>query len=302
MANATDVQPQDLLRRRAELRQHQGLEARETSHTDGVASLAELVDTSPAAKSAKCESCRNDFVYLPVEIDGRPLKQTHCSSCARARQADLDAAQERARKVAEDRGPRILEILSKCGVNVREHGHCTLDNFDPSESGLKPLRSARDLVDQTVSSGRHNPVPALYLHGDTGPGKSHLAVGVLRALALNPHVDPAALIFDRADTLISRIQDTYGRRESSTLDVLEKRIGARLWVLDDLGTERASEDVARHLTLIVSERALAPTVITANLSFEELERKRPELKRLISRLGPAYCNTVAVDGRDRRFD
>jgi len=264
--------------------------------------MAQLVDTSPAAKSAKCESCGNNFVYLPVEIDGRTLKQTHCSICARSRQAEIEAAQERARKVAEERGPKILEILTKCGVNVRDHGRATLDSFDASESGSEPLDEARRFAEASIAAGKYDPVPALYLHGDTGTGKTHLAVAVLRHLALHPHVDPRALIFDRADTLIARIQDTYGRHESSTLAVLEKRIAARLWVLDDLGTERASEDVARHLTLIVSERALAPTLITANLSFEQLERQRPELKRFISRLGPAYCNTVPVDGRDRRFD
>ena len=266
--------------------------------------LADTLEHAPEALSATCQRCREDFIYLPVQVGGQPLKSKYCSRCLpiiRIEEQDAERRDVEHAEAVQRRAATMLDLLADVGVNIREHGHCTLDNFETDESGPGPLEAVRSFVEEAREAQKHTPVKGLYLWGDTGPGKSHLAVAALRAVLEDPDVRPETIRLDRADTLIIRIQDTYGRRDDSTMAVLESRIRSRVWVLDDLGTERASDDVARHLTLIFSERALAPTIVTSNLSPRALEGARPELGRLSSRLGPLHFRWIEVLGRDRRF-
>src|SRR5690606_3477547 len=122
-----------------------------------------------------------------------------------------------------------------------------------------------------------------------------------RDLLLDPSIPAGAVVFDYALSLISRIQDTYNTGES-TDEILNRRIRARVWILDDLGTEKPSDDVVRRLTMIFAEREGRPTLVTSNFPPHELEARHPEFFRLASRFGPRSFRTVEVRGRDRRFD
>jgi DNA replication protein DnaC len=271
-------------------------------------------------RHGKCErpDCGASFTYeahvfggtraapdAPIVGGKEMFRPRWCPPCV---QADLEA---RARvgkaqatfenKMAEmDAETRFRSILEGCGGNPWEHGHATLENFDTSESGPEPRVYASQFVEAVQAAGPYDAVRGLYLWGDTGPGKSHLAIAVIRELLQSNYA--GAIVFDHAAELIARIQDTYGRKEASTFDVLEKRFNAGLWILDDFGTERPSDDVVRHLTLIFGRRALRPTLVTSNLSPATLDAERPDLMRVLSRLGPKYFRVVEVKGRDRRFD
>lgn len=238
---------------------------------------------------------------------GRELfEKTHCDECIAAEDAKralIAGAESRhlANLDGHARDSAIAELLAQIGANPWEHGHASLDNYDPRESGPRPLGSAREFAAAVKDARKYDPVRGLYLHGDTGPGKTHLAIGVIRWLVEHDY-PPQRIVFDHAADLIARIQDTYGKREDSTMDVLDRRINAGLWILDDFGTERASEDVVRHMTLIFTRRAMRPNLVTSNYGPELMEKKRPELMRVLSRIGPKYFRVVEVQGHDRRFD
>ncbi len=194
----------------------------------------------------------------------------------------------------------LQALLERAGINAWEHGESKLDSFDHSEGTYEPVTDARSFLGAVAAAGPHDPVRGLYYWGNTGTGKTHLAVGVVREL-LHVHYRPE-IVFDHAAELIARIQDTYGRTDARTFDVLESRFNAGLWILDDLGTERYSDDVVRHLTLIFAKRAMRPTLVTSNMGPKQLQVKRPDLMRVLSRLGPRYFRVREVIGRDRRFD
>lgn len=240
------------------------------------------------------------FLRRPVTI------QRVCAPCVEAERAEAEERQRR--EYEESRARRrqareasILEILQRAGVNVWEHGRSTLGSYDASESGPGPVQAVREWLAEVRQAGQYDPVRGLYLFGGTGAGKTHLAVAAARELLLDPDFPADGVVFDHALRLITEIQDTYATRES-TEQVLERRIKARVWILDDLGTEAPSDDVVRRLTLIFSERAGRPTLVTSNLAPDQLEGRHPELYRVASRLGPAYFRAVLVQGRDRRFD
>ena len=246
---------------------------------------------------AECALCQRPFTF--VRLPFVRVTPNVCPDCKGEQERQEEEG--RAARAREERQAALLDLIAAAGANPAEHRDATLSNFDSGECGSAPVNAALDFVGATKASGRFDPVRGLYLWGPTGSGKTHLAVGILRALLLDLSVNPAEIVYDHAAELIARIQDTYNTK-ASTVDLLERRFRARLWIVDDLGTERASDDVARHLTLIFTKRALRPTVVTSNLSPEQFERKRPELVRVVSRLGPGYFRTEEVRGRDRRFD
>jgi DNA replication protein DnaC len=242
---------------------------------------------------------------MPLSLMGRVMyPQKVCGPCiekGREEERRLDALQRQhvSKLEGQDRELTLRKLLHDLGANPWEHGHASLDNFDPGDSP-KALGAAREFANAVKAAGKYDPVRGLYLWGETGPGKTHLAVGVVRWLLEEDY--RGDIVFDHAASLIARIQDTYGRKDERTMSVLEKRVHAGLWILDDFGTERPSDDVIRHMTVIFAERAMRPTLVTSTSSPDRMDRDRPDMMRVLSRLGPKYFRTVEVKGRDRRFD
>lgn len=231
---------------------------------------------------------------------------TVCPACAdaaerRAKEQAEAEARERAERLRAEREASLMDLIRKAGANPWAHGRCTFDNYDASESGTRPLEAVREFLADVRRAGQYDPVRGLYLFGDTGCGKTHLAVAAMRKLLSDPEFPERGVIFDHALSLINKIQDTYNTGES-TEAIVRQRVRARVWILDDLGTEKASDDVVRRLTAIFAEREGRPTLVTSNIAPDALEKRHPEYFRLQSRLGPAQFRTVPVRGRDRRFD
>lgn len=253
-----------------------------------------------------CTHCQKPW-HRQVQVKvGRPAPTAEPTPCPGCEERIREEAAEEEREAShaaerEKRAAGILDALAAAGVNTREHGHCTLHGWDASEAGEEPRRQVRRLLRDAVEAGPHDPVRGVYLFGLTGCGKSQLAVAALREVMLDPRWDPRTVVYDKAQALIGEIQETYSAGTSSRL-ILERRKTARLWILDDLGAEQPSDDVIRRLTEILDARALAPTLITGNLTTDELENRHHEMYRIGSRLGPKYFDRREVRGRDRRHD
>jgi DNA replication protein DnaC len=268
------------------------------------AGLTEEPTFQPVSVMAKCEKCGEGFTSMT--FTGTAIRQRVCRRCVDREAAEQAEERQRAdaeglRAEAKAREDAIPRLLADAGANPREHGRATLENFDATAAGDMPVQYARRFVSETLAAGPYDPVKGLYLYGGTGTGKTHLAVAVLRALMLDPKWNPRDVLYDHASHLMAQIQATYGGN-GDTMAVLERRFKAPVWILDDMGTERATSDVAQHLTLIFTMRAMTPTLVTSNLSPRELEESRPELVRVISRLGHGYFRHAEVKGHDRRFD
>lgn len=150
-----------------------------------------------------------------------------------------------------------------------------------------------DELDSRLEEGR-----GLWLFGDTGTGKTTLAMLISKA-ALEAGKSVAIYSLPK---LLARIRRTYDSEPGgdSYLSLFEKLTAVDLLHIDDLGAEKRSDWVLEQLYALVNERyeAQRSIVITTNLPHPELEEQIGS--RTVSRL-TQMCDEVEVRGDDRRY-
>lgn len=192
--------------------------------------------------------------------------------------------------------------LRLASANIpRRYQHCTIANFTAyNESLKKAAAQASRLAEEFPAVSR-----GLFLEGQPGVGKTHLAVAVLRQVMQTAGV--RGLFYDTRD-LLRVIRGTYNASTQTTeLDVLRPVMTADLLVLDDLGAEKTSEWVEETMNLIVNTRynERRPTIFTSN--YEDIPDET-DPNSLLFRIGyrmrsrlHEMCEFVVLDGADYRM-
>jgi DNA replication protein DnaC len=178
--------------------------------------------------------------------------------------------------------------------------HCTIANFTVyNESLERAVAQARHVAESfpVVAKG-------LFLEGQPGVGKTHLAVAVLRQIIQT--TGARGLFYDTRD-LLRVIRSTYEPSIRTTeLEVLRPVMRADLLVLDDIGAEKTSEWVEETMNLIVNtrynERRL--TVFTSNyLDIPDTTEPNSLVFRIGYRMRSRLhemCEFVGMDAADYR--
>jgi len=154
----------------------------------------------------------------------------------------------------------------RAGVPKR-YEKCALENFDLYPSADRTLEAARLTAAKFVegfpleTDGR-----GLLITGSIGVGKTHLAVGILRALVQERGAQ--GMFCDYRD-LLKQVQNSYNKQVAATeLEVLAPVMEAEVLVLDELGASKPSEwvwdTVAQILNTRYNERRT--TIITTNFA------------------------------------
>lgn len=162
----------------------------------------------------------------------------------------------------------------------------SLDSFEGAENVKKVcLEYVGDFeceVSQYLYGKRIKKPGSILFTGKTGCGKTHLAVAIIRELVKRAWAHEIKFI--TAPELLLEIRATFrpsirkyddgGRCEADTeQDVLDKYSKCDLLLLDDLGSEKVSDFTIQSLYLVIDRRNrdLRPTIVTTNLSLEEIE-------------------------------
>jgi DNA replication protein DnaC len=162
-----------------------------------------------------------------------------------------------------------------------------------TRGAVSEVRAYVDALDDRLEQGR-----GLWLFGDTGTGKTTLAMLISKA-ALEAGKSVAIYSLPK---LLARIRRTYDSEPGgdSYLSFFERLTSVDLLHIDDLGAEKRSDWVLEQLYALVNERyeTQRSVLITTNLPHEELEEQIGA--RTVSRLSQ-ICDQVALFGKDRRY-
>jgi DNA replication protein DnaC len=215
----------------------------------------------------RCEDCGGD---APVrELLGLSIPARRCDPCEAAH---LE------REEGEQRARLSVEALERAGATPRllEQSLDTFPGDDPDA-----LRAARDWIDRWRAGERRN----LWLSGPLGLGKTGIAWGIVRELALtevDAYMDadeefrgygprPVSLFVIWRD-LLADLRDAIALGGDAAASLFDRARTVPVLALDDLGAERPTAYALEQLANLVEHRyqRRVPTVVTSNYGTRDL--------------------------------
>ena len=159
---------------------------------------------------------------------------------------------------------------------------------------VRVIRSFTEDLEANLEAGR-----GLWLMGDTGTGKTTLAMLVSKAaLAAGRSVAIYSL-----PKLLARIRRTYDAEpgQDSYLTLFEQLTSVDLMHIDDLGAEKRSDWVLEQLYALVNERYEAQRSILVTTNLDEAALEEQIGPRTVSRLVEICGDPLPLFGEDRRI-
>jgi DNA replication protein DnaC len=203
---------------------------------------------------------------------------------------------------------RILELRSKTadpagrlgGVEPELLRRMTFETFDVR--GNSPTAGQRASLEHAFTFARHyadQPDGWVTFFGETGVGKTHLAVAVAAERLKAGH----PVFFIMVADLLDHLRATFAPSSPVTYDVRFEEIkNSPLLVLDDLGKERGSPWAEEKLHQIIVHRhnARLPTIITTLVDFTRPEEQGPVGSRIQDPSVGELIRLQAPDYRNKR--
>lgn len=216
----------------------------------------------------KCEGCE-EFASCPKDEDAKghqfSIRVTETGIIEQVHKCGY--FQEHLEKEQERR------LWSFSGLN-EGHRRLNFDNFPDEqkranrELALRAYQFANEYVPGSGMKG-------LYIYGDTGTAKTHLACAILNRLISRK----LRVLYVQAEKTFAALSDLYFRENRDGLptrsEILDKYISADVLVIDELGHENVNESSIWALYTILNGREpeQKPVIITSNFSLIELAER-----------------------------
>ncbi len=242
-----------------------------------------------------CKYCGKRLeVFKRKASDGarRQLTITLMCECVR---------QEKKRQQKRCQVQNMMHILAIRGFQTGKYARMTMENWRNVNMGVNVIEQAEEYIDSLSLNNRN----WLYMYGNHGVGKTHIAVASTRKIAIERNLRPALL---RWAEYCGLIQQSW-RDESIKPDWNLTR-NAQILVLDDIDKKDATPWTMSKLYDVVDYRCIhnLPTIITANRGIADLskfwsrEKKSEDLsKAIISRILGQVLRVIPFTGEDYRL-
>lgn len=261
--------------------------------------LEKIVEKSLEAANAQPDDYRKDgLLYCHVchqpkerrlELLGREHIVGVLCECERAKREKEEEASRKHQ--AEMAFWEKMTDLRKNNICDQTYETVTLANDDGTNQ--KVSNFCRKYIDRWPQMLENN-IGVLF-HGPVGTGKSFFACAIANEL-LQKHVPTTITSFPR---LLNLLQDSNNRQW--LLDCLGNY---KLVVIDDLGVERETSYAAEQIFAVIDARSRAklPTIITTNLTKQEMENQPSmQYRRIFDRVREMCPAVVLIDGQSRRI-
>ncbi len=195
---------------------------------------------------------------------------------------------------------KMMHVLHRRGFQHGKYVDMTFKTWQSLNIGV--IKMAVDYIDSVNLEGRN----WLYLHGDCGLGKTHIAVATGRRITLTHKWEPALF---RWTEYCGRIQQSW--RDTSIRVDWNLIRNSGILVLDDIDKKIATQWALEQLFDVIDYRDTnnLPTIITANRSIIELSTfwsKTKETEKLsraiISRFVGQLYKVFYFKGKDYRLE
>jgi DNA replication protein DnaC len=200
--------------------------------------------------------------------------------------------------------------------NLPEGCEISLCNWDQRNQSASQNSAYHIAVDFAKIHPVLNKTKGIIFAGKIGVGKTHLAIGLMKALMTN---HKCTGIYYRQGALLELIKSSFDDEHLSEVDILQPLKTRDVVLLDDVGTSRPTDWVIEKMLDILAVRYenKKTTIITTNYPVIKTIREEGELKkgsgvggvdtlgdrignRAVSRLSE-MCQVVNMNGNDRRF-
>jgi DNA replication protein DnaC len=195
----------------------------------------------------------------------------------------------------------MIQILRDRGFESGRYAKMTFESLSFSHMGSDVIEAVKGYMG-SMELNRRN---WLYLYGDCGAGKTHMAVALARKIALDRQWEPAFISWAHYLSMVQQSwQDTRVK-----VDVRLVR-ESRVLVLDDMDKKAGAQWMLSHLYDIIDYRYIQqlPTIMTANRSIGDLcrfwNKSQPvsDLSRaIISRIMGQLLKIIPVRAEDFRL-
>lgn len=162
----------------------------------------------------------------------------------------------------------------------------TLENYIAKSAAQKKVKSIASQYVKNFSKYLEKGTGGLIFTGDVGTGKTHLSIGILKAVNTQNHKHKCRYVnvFD----MVADIKATWKDNYSSEAEVIKKYCSYELIVVDEIGVQYGSTAENVILFRILNQRYLEqkPTILVSNLDEEGL----------VELLGPALVDRIHEGG------
>jgi DNA replication protein DnaC len=204
---------------------------------------------------------------------------------------------------------RADRLLETANIPFR-YARCELENFDVMPSPDSSIEKAKIAAEKFVDE---YPMPrvsfGLLFMGPQGVGKTHLAVGVIKALMRRKGVP---CLFRSFPELLKEIQNSYSPiSQSSEFSLLAPVLDTEVLVLDELGAQSPSTWVRDTVSYILNHRYSENKVTIFTTNYQDKDELTDSRKgvayTLAERIGDQMrsrlfemCKTIRMVGNDFR--